>query len=419
MRQRAINWVFILGSILVIGMLAFQSYWVAYSWSSENAKTRQTIYIALYNIAEKLAKFDQITLPNRDLIKSVSSNYYVVNINNSIDANILERFLIEELQARELNLDFEYAIYDCSSDEMVYGDFCSISKKDYEADLGNLPKYEEFTYYFGVKFPGLVGTIFTNMMPSLVFSGITLLATLFFIYSVVLLLRQQKVTQLQSDFINNLTHEFKTPLSSMKIATDSLIANPYVQGDPKVNRYLHIIGQQNDRLQQHIDKILDLAKLEKESIALNIENLNLHDLIRDTLTLFEAQVEQKDGKLACRFDAANPIVQADAGHLQNVISNLMDNAIKYSGQRLEISVSTRMEKQYPVLRIEDRGIGIPEEQMSRLFKKFYRVSTGNVHNVKGFGLGLYYVKLICDAHKWHILMDSKPGRGTTVDIHFH
>ncbi|MCB0658993.1 MAG: HAMP domain-containing histidine kinase [Saprospiraceae bacterium] len=419
MRQRAINWVFILGSILVIGMLAFQSYWVAYSWSSENAKTRQTIYIALYNIAEKLAKFDQITLPNRDLIKSVSSNYYVVNINNSIDANILERFLIEELQARELNLDFEYAIYDCSSDEMVYGDFCSISKKDYEADLGNLPKYEEFTYYFGVKFPGLVGTIFTNMMPSLVFSGITLLATLFFIYSVVLLLRQQKVTQLQSDFINNLTHEFKTPLSSMKIATDSLIANPYVQGDPKVNRYLHIIGQQNDRLQQHIDKILDLAKLEKESIALNIENLNLHDLIRDTLTLFEAQVEQKDGKLACRFDAANPIVQADAGHLQNVISNLMDNAIKYSGQRLEISVSTRMEKQYPVLRIEDRGIGIPEEQMTRLFKKFYRVSTGNVHNVKGFGLGLYYVKLICDAHKWHILMDSKPGRGTTVDIHFH
>ena len=419
MRQRAINWVFILGSILVIGMLAFQSYWVAYSWSSENAKTRQTIYIALYNIAEKLAKFDQITLPNRDLIKSVSSNYYVVNINNSIDANILERFLIEELQARELNLDFEYAIYDCSSDEMVYGDFCSISKKDYEADLGNLPKYEEFTYYFGVKFPGLVGTIFTNMMPSLVFSGITLLATLFFIYSVVLLLRQQKVTQLQSDFINNLTHEFKTPLSSMKIATDSLIANPYVQGDPKVNRYLHIIGQQNDRLQQHIDKILDLAKLEKESIALNIENLNLHDLIRDTLTLFEAQVEQKDGKLACRFDAANPIVQADAGHLQNVISNLMDNAIKYSGQRLEISVSTRMEKQYPVLRIEDRGIGIPEEQMTRLFKKFYRVSTGNVHNVKGFGLGLYYVKLICDAHKWHILMDSKPGKGTTVDIHFH
>ncbi|HPR00767.1 MAG TPA: HAMP domain-containing sensor histidine kinase [Saprospiraceae bacterium] len=419
MRQKAIIWVFIMGAILVMGMLAFQSYWVAYSWSSESSKTRQSIYIALYNVAEKLAKFDQVTLPTRDLIKSVSSNYYVVNINNSIDANVLERFLIDELQAREINMDFEYAIYDCSSDEMVYGDFCSISKKDYQADLGNLPKYEEFTYYFGVKFPGLVGTIFTNMMPSLVFSGITVLALLFFISSVVLLLRQQKIAQLQSDFINNLTHEFKTPLSSMKIATESLIANPYVQADPKVNRYLHIIGQQNDRLQAHIDKILDLAKLEKESIALKLETVNLHDLLRETLPLFEAQIEQKKGKLTCALDAGNPVIQADNGHLQNVISNLLDNAIKYSGENLVIHINTHLEKNTLVLSIEDQGIGIPEEQMTKLFTKFYRVSTGNVHNVKGFGLGLYYVKLICDAHKWHILMESKPGKGTSVTIYFH
>lgn len=416
MQKSIVIRVIILGTVLILSMLAFQLYWVINEWNSESQNKKQSITIALYNVARKYEAVSNITLPDEALIKAMSSNYYVVNINNTIDAGLLERYLIDELQLLDVNLDFEYAIYDCTTDEMVYGDFCSVSEDKLDEDLGNLPKYDEFTYYFGVKFPGLRGSIFVDLTPALVFGTITVLTLFFFVFTIIVMQRQKRMSELQTDFINNLTHEFKTPLSSIKLAADYLNKTAPQQADPRIARYSTVIKEQTDRLNNHIEKILGLAKLEKNKFSLQKEYVDIHMLIQKVIGVFEPGLAEKNGTIQFNPTAKQGIVLADPMHTQNVISNLVDNAVKYSEDFKKIIITTRSLPNAIEIEFQDNGIGISEIQMSKLFNKFYRISTGNIHNVKGFGLGLYYVKNICDAHGWNIQIESEKDIGTNVLI---
>ncbi len=416
MKKRVITRIVILGSLLVLSMLAFQFYWVYQNWSIENHRFKQTVTQALFKVTSAVADHEKISLPDHNLIRAVSNTYFVVNINNVIDAGVLERFLIQEFQARDINLDFEYAIYDCSNDDMVYGDFCNITSKDFKPNFDQMPKYEEFTYYFGVNFPNRSNSIFVNLRPSLLFSAITLLSLLFFVATIIVLLQQKKLWELQTDFINNLTHEFKTPLSSIRLANEFLQQTDPIKSDSKLQRYTNIIQEQNQRLNRQVERILDLAKWEKEDFVINPQPVDLHALIREVIDQYALQINNKNGKIDLSLQATLPVIRADEDHLLNLLSNLVDNGIKYSSAGAHLTFSTTDTNRGLRLVIQDQGIGIHAEDLPKLFTKFYRVHTGNVHNVKGFGLGLYYVKKVCDAHGWKVEVASEPGRGTSFTI---
>ena len=418
MNSNVIRRVVILGVLSIIGIIGVQSYLVIKSWDIQDRKFEQSVTIALQNVAKNIAKANDVTLPQRQLINQLTQDYYVVNVNTELDANTLQFFLQRELEAVALNTDFEYGIYDCASDTLVYADYVDYSTLSERGDRPEetLPKYDEFDYYFGVRFPDHTAYLLSGMRSAVVFSVILLFTILFFAYALVVILRQKRLSELQKDFINNMTHEFKTPISTMQVSAEVFRNHESIKSDKRLSRYADIIKQQNSRLNDQVEKVLQIARIEKNNFELKREKVDLHELLGEILPGMVLKVEQAEGSLTTSFEAADPIIEADKLHLTNILYNLLDNAIKYTDGKPEIEVGTKATDNGTTLYVKDNGIGISKEHQRRIFHKFFRVPTGNVHNVKGFGLGLFYVKNIARAHGWRLRIDSEPGRGTTMMV---
>ncbi len=417
MKNSTIFRVMILGVIAIAGIIAIQSYWVISSWNLNEEEFQKKVNLALYNTARSLADLNGHTLPARNVVRQRSGNYFVVNIAYEIETEDLEFFLQKELEALALNVDFEYAVFDCETDEMVYGNYVGYSPNPKPgAKPGDLPKHSEFTYYFGVKFPTRTGYLLNRIQFSIIFSIILLMAIVFFAYSMRIILRQKQLSETQKDFINNMTHEFKTPISTMGISADVFLNAPAVQSDARLLQYARIIKEQNQRLNHQVEKVLQLARIERGNFQLKPERIELDTFLDEAIQAMQIQAEQKGGTIAGYFDTPGCMVLADRLHLTNVVNNLLDNALKYCRDTPRVEVRTHCEGRRVALTIQDNGIGIAKADLKKVFHKFYRVPTGNVHDVKGFGLGLYYVRNICAAHRWRIGMDSSPGKGTTVQI---
>lgn len=415
MSNRALKKLLILGALAIMGVIFIQAYWVLNTWYLRDEGFDSSVRISLRNTAESLAQFNSSSLPKQNIIQRRSSNTYVVNINDEIDAQVLEDYLIRNFERYSINADFEYGIYDCGSGEMLYGNYCDIGSRGNEKSSEiKLPKFKDLEYYFVVRFPGRVGYILSNMRQAMWFTIIALLAISFFIYTIVLVLRQRRYTEMQRDFINNMTHEFKTPIASVKLAAGSIAKDEYVQQNPRLTKFVEIIDEQSSRLNNQVERLLNVAALEKQNLDLQYEDINLSQLIEEIVEDVRMRVRSKGGKLDFINSTEHIVVQADRIHLTNVIYSLVDNAIKYSDQAPEI----KLVLDEKTLEISDRGIGIDEANLKLVFKKFYRVPTGNIHNVKGFGLGLYYVKTIINKLKWSISVDSTINEGTTFTIKF-
>ena len=421
MGNKTIIRVVVLGAMAIIGIIAIQAYLLINTWDAEEKQFEEKVIIALQNVVKQFEKLGS-SPPAYDLINQESSNYYVVNINDDIRPSNLEFFLRRELEDIGLREDFEYGIYNCDSREMAYGKYISYSP-ELEADLKDqkvdLPVTddESLPYYFGVRFPNRSSQILSNMRLTIIFSGILLITILFFLYSIFIILQQKRLSEMQKDFINNMTHEFKTPISTIKISSDVFLNSPAINKDKRLVKYANIIKEQNSRLNNQVEKVLQLAKIEKDNFKLKKEEIDLHNLLSGIIDSARLSVEKQGGTLKSELAANHTALNADKLHLTNIIHNLLDNAVKYCQKEPHIMVSTKnLHGNKISLTIEDQGIGITKENLSRLFDKFYRVPTGNIHNVKGFGLGLFYTKNICDSHGWKISVESEPGKGTTVKL---
>lgn len=405
----------ILGGLSIIGILFIQSYWLLKTWDIKDKEFDQTVNIVLRNVAQRMSRYNNSILPKTGLIQRRSSNYYAVNINSAIDPAILEQYLIQEFNNQSLNIDFEYAVYDCFSDDLVYGNYCSTDNNTISQvkETKKLPKFDDLVYYFVVRFPSRESFLLTNMKMTLTFTSLSILTIIFFIYSMWVILTQKRLSDLQKDFINNMTHEFKTPLSSIKIAADVLAGDAQVMKNKRLQRYTQIIREQNQRLNEQVEKVLNIARLEKDSIELKKDLIELNQMLKEIVTNEAFKLPEENISF---IPASQDIcVMADKLHFVNVITNMIDNAIKYSHDNPEVKIILE-EKDAIFVHIKDRGIGIDKESQKKLFDKFYRVSTGDVHNVKGFGLGLFYVKNICLAHGWNIQVHSEQREGTTFSI---
>lgn len=416
MRNNSVRLILIFGSLAICGVLLFQSYWLIETWTIKNQAFDTQVMKSLRQVASKIADVNETELPKSNLIQKISGSY-AVNVNSAIDANILEDFLVRTFDEASLNTVFEYAVYDCANDQLAYHNLCNLTagQENFERSE-NLPKFNDLIYYFVVSFPKRDSYLINDLRSNILFSLITILAVLMFMYALWVILKQQKLTDLQKDFINNMTHEFKTPISSIKIASEYIIGETR-EGSERLQKYASIIKEQNERLNKQVEKVLNIARLEKDQFKLNLEAIELIDFIDRIVKTEKLKFDERSGELNFETGLQSIHIKADKLHLSNVLSNIIDNAFKYCKKTPHVTVSlSKNDSSHLILSVRDRGIGIKKENLRKIFDKFYRVSTGNVHDVKGFGLGLYYVKNIADAHGWEIDIDSTENEGTEVQI---
>lgn len=257
----------------------------------------------------------------------------------------------------------------------------------------------------------LQGRIITSVL-------FTLIILAAFYLTVRTLLRQKKLGEIKNDFINNMTHEFKTPIATISLAVDAMRNEKVISDKEKLGYFSGIIKEENQRMNRQVETILKASQLEKQEVDLNLEPVHVHEIIQDVVDNFNLQLEQKHGKVELFLNAKNDLVKADEVHLLNLVNNLVDNAVKYAKENVPplIKIITQLSGKHFVLKIEDNGIGMNRDTVKRVFERFYRAHTGNVHNVKGFGLGLSYVKTMIEAHGGEIKAESTLGKGSTFTV---
>ncbi len=415
MKIKRINNIFIFGGIAFIAILALQLYWIGFAWHVKTTDFEQRVNFSLRKIATMMADQAGFELPKTDLIKQISQNEFLVNYNYEIQLDILEDLLLRELDVVEPGINFEYAVYDCHTNDLVYGDCCAVERQTKEKIKQKLPELGDFTYYFIVRFPGKNTYLLTNLKLFFILGLFTIIVGLIYLYAVRTLFAQKKLSELQKDFVDNMTHEFKTPLTSIKLASNILLESKDVNENSRLKKYSEIILQQSEKLTSHVERLLDLIRSDK-NFRLKKENLDLKSLIND-LNAETAHKSNEDLEIIFKTDDASIFVYADRYHLYNAIQNIYDNAIKYNNKgRKLITVSIEEKNGEIILAIKDNGIGIRHEHLNNIFEKFFRVQKGNVHDVKGFGLGLYYVKNIIELHGWKIKVESRENEFTEFKI---
>lgn len=412
MDRKTIRLLILLGIVAITGIISIQAYWVNKAFDLEGRRFRQTTVAALEDVANAISDVYGMSYIENP-VEQLASDYYVVNLRTPLDASVLEHYLKTTFKSYDLDTDFEYGIYDCDTDKIRYGNYVNKDFQTEEIPVPDLEKTDKFLNYFGVRFPSREQFLIQKMDFWVWSSIITLIVTAFFGYSVFVILRQKRLSEVQRDFINNMTHEFQTPISTIRVATDVLRQPKILDQPERLKKYVQIIRQENARLKNQVESVLTTARLSKGKLELDIQLQELHSLLQEVLEVVKMEMEED---LSLDFKAPRTSIYADKVHTMNVVRNLVENAIKYSKAPAKIEVSTRNEGSSLLLSIKDHGIGIPQEHLKKIFDKFYRVPTGNVHNVKGFGLGLNYVKQIIQAHKWKIKVNSTYGEGTEFII---
>ena len=411
MKRNTIRGLILLAAVSIVGIAGVQVYWFNKAFNTEEELFNREVNTALFNVATQFFELSETMAPPVKPIKQLSTNYYVVMINNEVDASLLERLLKSEFEKRSITADFEYGIYDCTNDKMVYGNYVSFDENSSQTGTDKaLPKWENQSYYFGVQFPHKA-SIITNRMGIWIFSSsVLVLVVIFFAYAMFVILKQKRLSEIQRDFINNMTHEFKTPISTIALSTDVLKDPKIVEQPERLSNYATIIANENSRLKNQVERVLQMAHSDKSDLELKKEPIHINQLIESAMNTFDSK---KEVKFVSKLDAKNDLIDGDRLHLSNVLFNLVYNAVKYGGQAPKINISTRNDHNKVVVEVEDRGIGIAQDQQKKIFDKFYRIPKGNVHDVKGFGLGLSYVKQVLKAHGAEISVRSKLNMGAT------
>lgn len=399
----------------IVGVLFMQLLTLSQAYAFEKKEFSEKIHFALQDVVAKIHKDNKTEVPITSQIKKITDDYYIVNVDDVFDATVLEYYLKTEFQKVKLNIDYEYAIYDCSSDEMMYGKYVSSTDKKAPRCEKCFTKKEGLVYYFAIRFPQLKYNYITSLQQYWIYTGVLVLVLVIYVYSVLLLIKQKKYTELQTDFINNMTHEFKTPISSILIASNYAKSQEEITKNPKLSKYVQIIIEQSNKLNQHIEKILHIAKSDSHMLELEKTKFNMLDIIglaKETILLKydkEISIEIQSEK------TEHPIV-ADEFHFSNVVYNILDNAIKYNDGTPKIVVRLTETSKETKLDFIDNGIGIETPELNAIFDKFYRISSAKRNEVGGFGLGLFYVKKICTLHRWKIQVKNNPESGITVTI---
>lgn len=418
MNSKTIRIIILFAVVSLIGMIATQIFWVKNAYNLEEKQFNDRVHIALTNVTRELLSINKDESDLINPVKQISSNYYTAVINDTVHPFLLETLLKKHFTNRNLTIDFEYVIYDCFTDSIVFGNYISVEdadKDELQVASSNI-KWDKDGHYFGVYFPTKNAYILNKMGIWVFSSSIILIIIIFFSYTINIILKQKRLSEMKNDFINNITHEFKTPISTISLSAEVLLKPDIIQQPDRLKSYAKIIQDENNRLKNQVDKVLQLATIERDVLKLENEPIDLHELIKNSIKSFELIVNQQGGAIETQLKAPNAIFHGDKVHISNILYNLIDNAVKYSPENPKIVIATSPYKDGIEISVRDNGVGISDEAQKHIFEKFYREPTGNVHNIKGFGLGLNYVKTIVEFYNGTIRLVSKKGEGSTFII---
>ncbi|MEZ5004404.1 MAG: HAMP domain-containing sensor histidine kinase [Chitinophagales bacterium] len=404
----------ILGVICITGIAVVQMYWFRKAFDQEEKQFSDRTRIALNRVANQLLDKTADSTAQLESIRQLSSNYFTVEFNTAINPESLEEALFNEFHNQRIGVNFEYGIFACDNDSIIHGSKVDLNEYTSVQQINYQPQANE-NFYFGVLFPSKTSYIADQLRIWLVFTVLLFMVILFFSYALFVIFKQKKLSEIKTDFINNMTHELKTPLSTISASSEVLMKSNN-NSPERVSTYAAIINQESKRLKQQIESVLKISVLDSNKLTLKKEVFDLGSLLNTVVQTYMPLVKAQNGELKCDISKEKVDFKGDRIHIENVLHNLMENALKYSNDQLSINVVLYYEKNKAIIKVSDKGEGIEEHMQRKIFDKFFRVPTGDVHNVKGFGLGLYYVKKILQAHNGIILVDSKLNKGTTFII---
>ncbi len=407
-------------TISLLGIIYIQVNWIRDSINIKESELKNHLTEALSNVAkniieEKRGMARRINGPLSNIPEAISAKQLYTNYE-------LKSMISKELIKENLKIDFEYCINDQVNSYVLMS---SGFKSDYFSNEHNTFmvllsdeqsfKNEKLWVYFFKPESYVNQRMLGLVLSSLLFTSVIISA---FALTIRTLLKQKKISEIKNDFISNMTHEFKTPLATISLATDAL-NNSKVKSDPeKLSYYTEIIKEENKRMNKQVETILQASQFEKEEIKLTLKPIDVHELIEHVKENTSLQIEERNGILSTNLLATNHKIMADEVHFSNIIFNLLDNAIKYSKDNPTIQIDTRSIGKTIEISFTDNGIGMSKETINNIFEKFYRAHTGNLHNVKGFGLGLTYVKQVVVAHNAKIKVSSIVGKGSVFTLTF-
>ncbi len=436
--------IFILISVSLVGIIYIQWNWITTMVENKEEELHHKLVDVTADVARDLIEYKQTALSGSQLLRSPQgfgfrpSEQFMQELMKP--PLIAQRFSYQDLSDKLRkafiyrgikDTKFEFCIF--SQDGLSSSVFSSISELK---SPNYLPALRDTVHNLQMLLPLVVNTMELNgpepfetlsivipdyksvvikQMRWMIFGMIffTLIIISAFYVTVSTLLRQKKLSEIKNDFINNMTHEFKTPLATISLAVDAMRNEKVVFDREKSAYFSGIIKEENRRMNKQVETILQAALIDRQELQLKLQPLHVNEVIRRVMSNFELQLEEIHASVTMQMDAGYDMAEADEVHFTNLISNLIDNAIKYSRDKLVIRIQTQRSGKNIAIRIEDNGIGMTKETQRRIFEKFYRAHTGNVHNVKGFGLGLSYVKSVVDAHNGRIKVESAVGKGTT------
>lgn len=417
MKSKALKFIILLATISIAGVVMLQFIFLKNSYNYSEKQFRESVTIALKEVTWQILQETGNT-PNYDSITPVeiiSNNCYLVNVGSTFDIELLKKHLVNELKKHEIYSEFEVAIYDPETEQMGNGIYITSNLEEQESFF-NFPTNSNYKNYFGIHFPDRSSYFNAQMSIWYFFTGLLLVVFLFFGYTLSVIIRQRQLSEVQKNFINNLTHELKTPISSIALASAVITDKSILKNEKRLFEYARIIQEQNNRLSKNVEKVLNLATIEKNRLRLNLEETNLIEFLTETTNHFKQSDFGRKAQIKTGFNGFNAVVFTDRFHFSNLIVNILENAVKYCEQEPEIKIELSKKRKSYELSFTDNGIGISKEYRKKIFTKFYRVPTGNVHNVKGFGLGLDYVLKIVKAHGWKIRVDENPEGGSIFTI---
>lgn len=442
MNRKTINTVIIIGVLSIVSILLVQVFWIKRTIKAQkdavilqerqdslNLKQfEEQVRISLRNVVEEISTHHADSSDLYGAVKQKSTNYFSVDINEDLHPYYLEQLLKRSFYEMNITENFQYGIYDCYSDSIVYGNLIKYTRDSLYAPISDSvagitsPKlaWKKDGHYFTVFFPNVKAQpseeLIKESSPWLYVAIIVIVLLIFFAFSVYTILKQKRLSEVKTDFINNMTHELKTPISTISLSSESLLKNDFSNDPDRLQRYAGIIYKENKRLENQVERVLNMAKLDKNELTLERKEIHIHEIIEEAADSFRFNQLEKSGKIDLKLEADNDLVEVDIVHITNILFNLIDNGVKYSKEDPNILIRTTQENKGIKIEVQDSGIGIDKENHKHIFEKFYRVPTGNLHDVKGFGLGLYYVKLVIEEHDGTIRVKSKKGEGSTFSI---
>lgn len=419
MGKRTIAVIIIFASLSLVGLIATQTFWVRNAIRLAEEQHDHRVDLALDDV---LAELLDTTIQSgvrtgiicSDSLATVRGNFF-----DNVDTARLHQLLIKYINYHSLDSRFSYTIVKTSNDSVIYsfGKDLNGNKnlKVHKACLHCV--YKNDYYHLALCFPYQTKQTLMGMSAWLGLSTLFLIIIILsFYYTISTIIKQKKISEIRDDLINNITHEFKTPIATISLASEVLLNSGDKLNSEKTLKYAGIIYDENGRMRSQVDKVLEMAAMDRGELSLDKVPVKMNDFIRNTVTNLCLEHCEREVKVDYLLSAETDEIAADPVHLANVITNLVNNAIKYSPENLQITIKSQNLNNAYQFSVIDKGIGIRKENIRYIFDKFYRVPTGDVHNVKGFGLGLYYVKSIIEAHKGKVHVESELGKGTRFDV---